>query len=138
MLEKKKISLKVIFVGLLLFVFDFFASIYFRSRGFGVLNTGISFGIGSAQFGNYIAIFAFLVFVLWFGNEMRSSSCIRTSLYFLALGGLGNILSRLIFGGVWDYICLSYLPFCFNVSDVLISLGVVSYILEVDGNRRTV
>jgi lipoprotein signal peptidase len=137
-LEKKKLNLKLIAVGLILFVLDLFAGYYFRSKGIGLVNTGISFGVGSNQFGKYIAMVAFLVLVFWFVYETRSKVRISTGLYFLVLGGMGNLLSRLVYGGVLDYVCLSFLPFCFNVSDVLISFGVVSYILEVDGNRSTV
>ena len=75
--------------------------------------------------------------LLRFEYKTRNDDVRNDGLLLIALGGIGNILSRLVWGGVWDYICFPFLPFCFNLSDVLISLGVVSYILGVNGNRST-
>jgi len=56
------------------------------------------------------------------------------AIWLLAVGGMGNLVPRLIWSGVWDYIHVPILPFWFNLSDVLIVIGVISYILGVDGN----
>lgn len=108
----------------------------FRMINFGLENRGVSFGLGQ-EIGKTISIFVFAVFIFWFGYEIYIKKRYLLSLYLIALGGAGNIVCRFIWGSVWDYVCFPILPFCFNLSDVLISLGVVSYILGVNGNRRT-
>jgi len=123
-------------IGLFTAILDIFLQAYFRSQGFGFLNRGVSLGIASG-IGNIISIAAFVFFTGWYLFERIKYKKSVGYLFLLALGGGVNVLSRLIWGSVWDYICIPYIPFCFNLSDVLISLGVVSYILGVNGNRST-
>jgi lipoprotein signal peptidase len=124
------------FVGIIIAVADIFFQTYFRHVGLGLLNRGVSFGAAS-EFGNIISIGAFGFFVCWYLYERFKYKKCAGYLFLLTLGGGVNVASRLVWGSVWDYICLPFLPFCFNLSDVLISLGVVSYILGVNGNRST-
>jgi signal peptidase II len=44
-------------------------------------------------------------------------------------GGLGNLLERLSFGCIMDYIALPHFP-VFNGADVLLTIGVVSVIMK--------
>lgn len=39
-------------------------------------------------------------------------------------GGLGNLLERVLFGCIMDYVALPFFP-VFNIADVLLTLGVV-------------
>jgi len=116
-------------------VLDVFLQSYFRGRGMGMINQGVSFGLLSG-FGTTIAVIVYIVFV--FAYFRFKSGRDNLGLLLLIFGGLGNLLPRLIWGGVWDYLCLPILPFWFNLSDVMISLGVVSYILMGDGNTDIV
>jgi lipoprotein signal peptidase len=120
----------VIFLGL-----DLVLQIIFRGARYGVENRGVSFGL-APEVGFVISLLAFSFLIGWyFYEKAKGKRFLYLSL--LALGGVGNIVCRLVWGSVWDYICLPFLSFCFNLSDVLISLGVVSYILGVNGNRST-
>ncbi|KKT29514.1 MAG: Lipoprotein signal peptidase [Microgenomates group bacterium GW2011_GWC1_44_10] len=116
-------------------VLDVFLQSYFRGRGMGMINQGVSFGLLSG-FGTTIAVIVYIVFV--FAYFRFKSGRDNLGLLLLIFGGLGNLLPRLIWGGVWDYLCLPIFPFWFNLSDVMISLGVVSYILMGDGNTDIV
>ena len=130
--ERWRVNWIIIFV----LVLDIVLQTVFRGHNFGMANRGVSFGLAS-EIGIIVSIMAFGLFALWYLYELRVMKKRRLYLLLIALGGLGNVVCRLTWGSVWDYICLPFLPFCFNLSDVLISLGVVSYILGVNGNRST-
>jgi lipoprotein signal peptidase len=117
-------------------VLDIILQSVFRATNFGVENRGVSFG-AMPEVGKIISILAFGIFIAWFVFELVKYKKFRPFLFLIALGGLGNIIGRLVWGSVWDYVCLPLVPFCFNLSDVLISFGVVSYILGIDGNRSS-
>ena len=124
-------------IWIVILVLDLVLSVVFRATKWGVENRGVSFGMAS-EVGFIISIVAFCLFVGLLAFEIYKRKKIRPFLLLITLGGLGNIVSRLIWGSVWDYICLPLLPFCFNLCDVLISLGVVSYILGGNGDRSSV
>jgi lipoprotein signal peptidase len=97
-------------IGLL----DFLIQLYFSKIGWGVENKGISFGI---LVPNILWIVAFgLVMVIGKGSKL------------LLAGALGNLLSRLILGFVFDYIKIPMIGLWFNFSDVMIMIGVGTYI----------
>jgi lipoprotein signal peptidase len=134
--EGGKESGRVSFWGFLILGLDLFLQMFFRDKNFGLENRGVSFGL-APEMGKIIALVAFGFFVGWYLYERIVLKRNRWPLYLMALGGVSNIVSRLVWGSVWDYICLPFLPFCFNLADVLISMGVVSYILGVNGNRNS-
>lgn len=118
-------------------IVDFFLQRYFRIINYGMPNFGISFGIWDGV-GKSLAIIFFLVFCLWLWTLSVRKKQIPISLIFIGLGGFGNIIARVFSANVWDYIWLPLLPFWFNLSDVLISVGVLSYILGSNGDSSTI
>ena len=115
--------------------FDLVFQIFFRKINVGLANRGVSFGFWQ-DMGNIISFIVFMIFIFWYLDNKIHKKKDPLYLFLLALGGCVNLISRLIWGNVWDYICLAFLPFCFNLSDLLISFGVVSYILSYSGNRN--
>jgi len=109
---------------------------YFRLVSFGLENRGVSFGLGQ-EWGRVVSFLAYTAIILWYIYEKKWLKQDKLFLFLLALGGAGNLICRVVWGSVWDYISLPFLPFTFNLADVLICLGVVSYILGGDGNRST-
>lgn len=81
--------------------------------------------------GLFSGISFWLIFFVWMFLVLKNDE----EFDLLILGGLGNLVPRLLFGGVWDYI--PYYFFWGNLSDLIISVGVFSYILGVNGNRDT-
>lgn len=124
------------FVWVFILIVDLVLQTRFRFINFGLENRGVSLGMGQ-EIGTIISITAFGLFIGWLIYKIFKKEKVRPFLFLISLGGLGNIICRLVWGSVWDYICLPFMPFCFNLSDVLISLGVVSYILGGDGNRSS-
>lgn len=115
---------------MLLFLVDIFLQFYFREVGFGVVNEGVSFGL-FPDFSVAVLVIIYAVFVALLVKNRQSLSF---GLVCVAVGGMGNLIPRILFGGVFDYLYFPGLGFWFNLSDILITGGVISYILEVDGN----
>ena len=122
--------LRIIFVMTVVLLIDIFLQTYFRGIGYGVLNKGISFGWFSGL-GTYFAIAIYLVFIKFSGlmNQTPTKPArINLAIWLLAVGGVGNLVPRLIWSGVWDYLYFPVLGFWFNLSDVLICVGVIIYL----------
>jgi len=107
-----------------------------------MLNRGISLGL--FHFDNRVGFFAIslLVFAILFFISVwtlrvyrRGEKIIGQTL--IIVGGVSNILDRILYGGVIDFIVLTYnnwhLP-VFNGADLLIDVGV--FILVLQGMRK--
>ncbi|KKS91342.1 MAG: hypothetical protein UV68_C0072G0008 [Candidatus Collierbacteria bacterium GW2011_GWC2_43_12] len=104
---------------------DLVLQFFFRSKGIGMMNAGISFGILPGFLATMvIALIVLIAFIRMFvRNEGRSMW-----MSWIILGGLGNLFSRMLACSVWDYLYFPILAFWFNLSDVLITVGVVLYL----------
>jgi len=88
-----------------------------------VRNRGISFGT-FAQGGTWVVVvvsivMAVLVVLLFYLGPRYS-----LPLAFILAGSLGNLIDRLRFGFVWDFVSVPYWP-TFNVADAAIAIGAV-------------
>ena len=119
----------------------FLKIIYFK-------NTGVAFGM----FSNNNLIFAFLgIFVLIalvyyiYSKDFQKLAKKSCYIYYIiglgliAGGALGNVIDRLVFGYVTDFIYFSWFP-AFNVADSCISIGAITvlyflFITSGTGNR---
>jgi len=94
-------------------------------------NTGIAFGL----FPDYtdvitwisIAVSVVLCFVPKFFNPTKLTN-VATGM--IIGGALGNIVDRLRFGKVVDFIELRYFPAIFNIADTFITVGGVLFVLS--------
>lgn len=99
-----------------------------------VLNTGVSFGLfggGGARW--LLTIFSITiaaVLILWVRSADRR--LFATSVALIIGGALGNVVDRVRFGGVVDFLDFSGLmfPWVFNIADSAISIGVVLLLLD--------
>lgn len=128
-----------IWVALALFLIDFGTKAYFREKGLGIENSGISFGLFSSRdtwviFVLELALCVSLTFLLVKG---RLTTMGFWALALLLAGGLGNMISRGIWGNVWDWIHVGSLPY-FNIADLIIDTGCLLFILDhlVIGRRK--
>ena len=100
-----------------------------------VENTGVSFGLfggGEARWG--LTIFSILVSagLAWWATTTNRRLLI-TAIGFVMGGALGNVIDRVRFGYVVDFIDFSgtgVFPWVFNVADSAITIGVVLLILD--------
>jgi signal peptidase II len=90
-------------------------------------NTGASFGIlqGAAPYLALISVGCVLLSILIYPKLKRSGSLGVVSMGLIAGGALGNLLDRVRFGSVTDFISLSFFPPVFNVADCAIVIGAV-------------
>ncbi|HOX95866.1 MAG TPA: signal peptidase II [Candidatus Woesebacteria bacterium] len=135
--ESRKIIWVIGIAALVTVLIDLFWQFYFRLHSLGVENFGVSFGLGK-EWGRVLSLIAYGFFVVWYLWGRYRGDRRTWPILLVALGGLGNLICRLVWGSVWDYICFSWLPFCFNLADLLISVGAISYILGVDGYSSVV
>jgi len=84
--------------------------------GFGMLRNHISFVISI----NIIAI----IFIIWLIGSVKKSFLADVSLALVLGGAIGNIIDRVVFGYVTDFISFSFWP-AFNVADSAVSVGAV-------------
>lgn len=89
---------------------DFMIQYYFSRVGWGMANRGVSLGISVPSIVWYLAFGLILIF----GYKYK----------LLLAGALGNLISRLVLGYVWDYIKIPYIGLWFNFSDVMIVLAI--------------
>ena len=101
-----------------------------------VWNRGVSFGLFSAEsdIGRYgLALFALIISGLLVRWLMKTGR-LMTALSFGCLigGALGNMVDRLIYGAVVDFLDFSGLgfPWVFNVADAAINIGVALLVID--------
>ena len=93
-----------------------------------VENTGAAFSIGEGSNLLFIVIaIAFIAvasFFVW--NEDDLPLPITCTVGFVAGGGLGNLIDRIMNGSVTDFISLAFIDFpVFNVADMFVTCGIV-------------
>lgn len=94
-----------------------------KNEKYGVANLGISFG-AFPGIGTWLLLSVWIVLASWYYKHRD-----RISILLILFGGAGNLIARFMFGSVWDYIYLPFLPFWFNLSDLLITGGVLLYLI---------
>ncbi len=84
-------------------------------------------------FFTFIAIAASILFVYWLAKEDKSNTRLNVAFSMMLSGALGNLIDRLIFGYVIDFLDFywgSYHWPAFNVADSAIFIGAAFMILD--------
>ncbi|MDP4989979.1 MAG: signal peptidase II [Marivita lacus] len=109
-------------------------------------NTGINFGLlsGQADWTRWILILVALGIVLLVLVWMRRDPPGRTGLIFAGLligGALGNVVDRLLYGAVADFLNMSCCgftnPYAFNVADISVFVGAIGLALFSGGKNAS-
>lgn len=100
-----------------------------------VLNTGVSFGLFGGGAGRWIlSIFSVVVAGVLGWWATRADRRLLVAAIGLVMGGaIGNVIDRIRFGGVVDFLDFSgtgVFPWIFNVADSGITVGVILLILD--------
>ncbi|USN45172.1 MAG: signal peptidase II [Candidatus Woesearchaeota archaeon] len=127
---------KVVLAFLLAVLVDQSTKFLFRNGldvSFGVLhlhfvaNTGVSWGLFPGKNLLFLGLSIIILGMCWLAfSQFDRRSWLGESLFFA--GGVGNILDRIFFGFVTDFIDLGFFP-VFNVADALLSVSIVLIIL---------
>jgi len=100
-----------------------------------VQNTGVSFGLfGGGEARWMLTIFSIVVSagLAWWATQSNRRLLI-TAIGFVMGGALGNVIDRIRFGYVVDFIDFSgtgLFPWVFNIADSAITIGVVLLIID--------
>ena len=103
-----------------------------------IFNTGIAFSFfdEGGELGRWILVFLVLLVCLYLVNVLISEELrIYETLALLMIlsGGLGNLIDRVVWGHVIDFIHFyyeNYSFYIFNLADTFITIGVIIYILD--------
>ena len=90
-----------------------------------VKNFGIAFGIFKGQTGLLILLISVILIALLclvLSKKIKSKQLLF-AISFIVGGGIGNLIDRIFFGYVIDYLKLSFFPPVCNLSDYFICLG---------------
>ena len=108
-----------------------------------IWNKGIAFGLLSfneSNLYNILSLIISIIVVILVVMSLKSQGFKRYSLLMIVGGALGNLHDRIFFNAVPDFIDFhvgNFHWFIFNVSDIFITLGVISMIvLELFDNKN--
>ena len=108
-----------------------------------IWNKGIAFGLFSfneAYLYNILSLIISIIVIILVIMSLKSEGFKRYSLLMIVGGALGNLQDRIFFNAVPDFIDFhvgNFHWFIFNVSDIFITLGVISMIiLELSDNKK--
>ena len=90
-------------------------------------NRGVSFGALKGVNGVFLIVIWLCLVVVLVRRTIRGL-WVALPLWLMVVGGAVNLLGRLSGGGVWDYIQIPYLNLWFNISDMMITLGLGLFI----------
>lgn len=106
-------------------------------------NYGINFGIGgdSVNTGVWIGLaLAVCVWILWWVRRAGLTRAGRVCAGLVIGGALGNVIDRVIYGYVLDFLNMSCCgirnPYSFNVADVFIFVGAVGLVFLTPDARK--
>ena len=101
------------------------------------VNTGAAFSMlsGRALFLTLVSVVLMCALCFYMHTRMHLSKAAYAALACVLGGGLGNLVDRVIFGGVTDYIRLLFIDFpVFNLADIAITcaIGILMILLITD------
>lgn len=99
-----------------------------------VENRGMAFGMASGMVWLLIVLTAAVLAILAFYliRHPEEPKLLRTGLWFVMGGGLGNLYDRIAYGYVVDFIRTDFIDFpVFNVADIFVCVGAAMVVLAV-------
>jgi signal peptidase II len=94
-----------------------------------ICNYGWLFGINVTS-PKWFSLIGFGIGVLLIAEWWKKESLAQEWPWILIIsGGLGNLLERLSFGCIMDYIALPFFP-VFNIADILLTIGVIGILIK--------
>ncbi len=107
---------------------EFFSLTYVTNKG---MAFGINFPGGTYLFTATSIVLTIIIFIyLW--RERNNSALLRMSLAFILAGAIGNLLDRIVYGEVADFLDFSfwgYHWYIFNVADSSVTVGMILFII---------
>lgn len=102
---------------------------YFTMAFWPVVNDNFSFSIPLPNWlATAIAIIAVIMIIILLSKKILPF--FKTSWALILCGALSNILDRIFYGGVIDYIHLSFWPASYNLADLEIITGIILVVIN--------
>lgn len=123
------VQIKWYIISLIVLVLDQLSKFIVKNNFFYITNTGSLFGL--FQNYNILLIILTVIVVIVLLYYLIKHKLKRYEQIFLSLilgGGIGNLIDRLIYGHVIDFIDLGFWP-SFNIADLAISIGIIGLII---------
>lgn len=94
-----------------------------------VYNSGASFGMLKGWQWFFVALtLVVLVGYTWYFIKSKQNSALFCVTYaFICAGAIGNLVDRIAFAQVRDFIFIKFFPAIFNVADICITVGVILF-----------
>ena len=107
--------------------------------GFYICNEGIAFGIQFSKNWIWLFILLFLIILLILNFKFKILNefinfkfrISNFGLIFILSGAISNIIDRLYFGCIIDFIRIPFWPAIFNLADVFITIGAVILLVKI-------
>lgn len=122
----------LLLISFSLSIFNIFLSKYLFTIDRCVINRGIAFGISI----EYIFIISILFLIILIVLGYINKGIVRYILFSIFLFGLSNLITRLLLGGICDYLAMSFLTI--NIADlgvVVLSILAVIKIIVLDTHK---
>ncbi len=102
-----------------------------ENKLFYVFNYGIAFSFPLSNFAAFLVGILIVCFLFFYGDRLvvDRGFLVTTTLGLVIGGAMGNLIDRLRFGAVIDFIKLPYWP-AFNVADTCIVVGMIILFLS--------
>lgn len=96
-------------------------------------NSGASFGLfqGNSLFFAVLTFFIMAVILFVFVRYKQHNFFTYFAGIAIVAGGFGNLIDRVMFEYVIDYIHVMFFPYVFNFADSLVVLGTISFVIYV-------
>ncbi|WP_342077856.1 signal peptidase II [Yoonia sp. SS1-5] len=105
-------------------------------------NRGVNFGLFSDFDMRWVLIgvaFAITLGVLWWLQRTGGTKWVYIAAGFLVGGAMGNVIDRLLYGAVADFLNMSCCginnPYAFNVADIAIFIGAIGLAFLADDGK---
>lgn len=108
-------------------------------------NYGINFGLLShgsdlARWGLIAVALGISAWVVWWMRTERGNQMAQLSGGLLVGGALGNVIDRIVYGAVADFLNMSCCgienPYAFNVADIAIFVGAIGLVIFAGGSPK--
>lgn len=107
-------------------------------------NRGVNFGLFADFDMRWVLIgvaFAITAAVIWWLNKTSGTKWVYISGGFLIGGAMGNVIDRLFYGAVADFLNMSCCginnPYAFNVADICIFIGAIGLAFLADDKKKS-
>ena len=111
--------------------------LFWKFSGYVTINSVASWGINIPQYFIILISIISILILVYIAKKIRPPW--PWPLILIITAGISNILDRVFYGGVVDYIDIQILP-VFNISDTMITVGaiwmIIDIILEIRGKKN--